>query len=60
MLLEDAVAAGRLDLEVGLADDGLLDRFPFREIYGIHNLPGLEAGRIATRAWSLSKGRLPR
>lgn len=29
--------------------DGLLDRFPFEEIYGLHNMPGLEVGRFATR-----------
>ena len=30
--------------------DGLLDRFPMDEAYGIHNMPGLPAGRFATRA----------
>ncbi len=30
--------------------DGLLERFPVDEIYGAHNIPGLPAGRIATRA----------
>ena len=29
--------------------DGLLDRFPFREIYGLHTLPGLAIGRLETR-----------
>jgi amidohydrolase len=29
--------------------DGLFDRFPMAEIYGLHNLPGLPAGRFATR-----------
>ncbi|MDH0866269.1 M20 family metallopeptidase [Mitsuaria sp. GD03876] len=29
--------------------DGLLDRFPMDEIYGVHNLPGMPAGHIATR-----------
>ena len=38
---------------LAMIEDGLLDRFPFREIYGIHNLPGLEAGRIATRVGPL-------
>ncbi len=30
--------------------DGLLERFPMDEIYGAHNIPGLPAGHIATRA----------
>ena len=29
--------------------DGLLSRFPMDEIYGLHNIPGLPAGHIATR-----------
>ena len=29
--------------------DGLLERFPIDEIYGLHNIPGMPAGRIATR-----------
>lgn len=30
--------------------DGLLERFPIDAIYGIHNMPGIPTGRIATRA----------
>lgn len=30
--------------------DGLLERFPMDEIYGAHNIPGMSAGHIATRA----------
>ena len=30
--------------------DGLFERFPVDEIYGAHNIPGLAAGRIATRS----------
>jgi hippurate hydrolase len=30
--------------------DGLMQRFPFEEIYGLHNLPGLPIGRFETRA----------
>lgn len=30
--------------------DKLFDRFPVDEIYGVHNIPGLRAGAIATRA----------
>ncbi|MEO1975127.1 MAG: M20 aminoacylase family protein [Paracoccaceae bacterium] len=29
--------------------DGLMERFPFDEIYGIHNLPGLGVGRFCTK-----------
>lgn len=29
--------------------DGLLDRFPFEEIYGVHNMPGMPVGAFATR-----------
>ena len=32
-----------------MIDDGLFERFPAAECYGMHNLPGLEAGLIATR-----------
>ncbi len=30
--------------------DGLMERFPFEEIYGLHNMPGLPVGRFETRA----------
>jgi amidohydrolase len=30
-----------------MLDDGLLDRFPFDAVYGLHNVPGLPAGQIA-------------
>ena len=33
--------------------DGLLERFPMDEIYGAHNIPGLPAGRIATRVGAI-------
>jgi amidohydrolase len=29
--------------------DGLLQRFPFEEIFGLHNMPGLAVGRFETR-----------
>ena len=29
--------------------DGLLERFPFEEIYGLHNMPGLPVGCFQTR-----------
>ncbi len=30
--------------------DGLMERFPFDEIYGLHNLPGQPVGQLSTRA----------
>ncbi len=33
-----------------MIDDRLLWRFPFDEIYGLHNLPGLPVGHFQTRA----------
>ncbi|MFT4181902.1 MAG: M20 aminoacylase family protein [Rhizobium sp.] len=35
---------------LAMLDDGLMDRFPFGEIYGLHNMPGLPVGRFETRA----------
>ncbi|HET9963723.1 MAG TPA: M20 aminoacylase family protein [Nitrospiraceae bacterium] len=35
---------------LAMIDDGLFERFPIDEIYGLHNLPGLPAGHILTRA----------
>lgn len=32
-----------------MIDDGLLTRFPFDEIFGLHNLPGLPLGHFETR-----------
>jgi len=32
-----------------MMDDGLFERFPVDEIYGVHNMPGLPAGHFATR-----------
>jgi hippurate hydrolase len=29
--------------------DGLFERFPMNEIYGLHNMPGMPAGHFATR-----------
>ncbi len=36
-----------------MVDDGLLDRFPFDEIYGLHNAPGMAVGSFATRSGPL-------
>lgn len=35
---------------LAMLDDGLMARFPFAEIYGLHNAPGLAIGRFETRA----------
>ena len=32
-----------------MIDDGLFERFPMDDIYGLHNLPGLPLGHFATR-----------
>lgn len=33
--------------------DGLFERFPVDEVYGMHNMPGMEVGRFATRAGTI-------
>ena len=33
--------------------DGLLERFPFEEIYGLHNMPGHPVGQLSTRAGAI-------
>jgi len=33
-----------------MVDDGMMDRFAISEVYGMHNLPGLELGKFATRS----------
>ncbi|OBQ59988.1 M20 aminoacylase family protein [Mesorhizobium erdmanii] len=35
---------------LAMLDDGLLQRFPFDEIFGLHNMPGLPVGHFETRA----------
>lgn len=37
---------------LAMLDDGLLERFPSSEAYGLHNLPGLPIGKFETRAGS--------
>lgn len=37
---------------LAMLDDGLMERFPFDEIYGLHNMPGLGIGQFQTRAGS--------
>ncbi len=34
---------------LAMLDDGLLERFPFDEIHGLHIMPGLGIGRLETR-----------
>ena len=34
---------------LAMLDDGLLERFPFDEVYGLHNMPGLPVGHAETR-----------
>ena len=36
-----------------MLDDGLLERFPCDEAYGLHNWPGLAVGSLATRSGPL-------
>lgn len=38
---------------LAMIDDGILRRFPFDEIYGIHNMPGLTVGHFETRAGAI-------
>ncbi|TSE03256.1 amidohydrolase [Mesorhizobium intechi] len=35
---------------LAMLDDGLMQRFPFDEIFGLHNMPGLPVGHFETRA----------
>lgn len=35
---------------LAMLNDGLMQRFPFEEIYGLHNMPGLPVGHFETRA----------
>ncbi|WP_315834805.1 M20 aminoacylase family protein [Bradyrhizobium prioriisuperbiae] len=35
---------------LAMLGDGLMTRFPFDEIYGLHNMPGLAVGSFETRA----------
>lgn len=36
-----------------MIDDGLFERYPVDEIYGVHNMPGLPVGTFATRVGGL-------
>jgi amidohydrolase len=37
---------------LAMLDDGLIQRFPFDEIYGLHNMPGLPVGHFETKPGS--------
>jgi amidohydrolase len=36
-----------------MLDDGLAARFPYDEVFGLHTMPGLPAGRVETRGGAL-------
>lgn len=38
---------------LAMLKDGLMERFPFEEAYGLHNMPGLPVGHVETRAGAL-------
>ncbi len=38
---------------LAMLDNGLMQRFPFEEIYGLHNMPGLAVGCFETRTGPL-------
>lgn len=42
---EENLAGGKL-----MVDEGLFERFPMAAVFGLHNLPGLEAGTMGARA----------
>jgi hippurate hydrolase len=33
-----------------MVEEGLFDRFPMEAVFGMHNIPGIEAGKIAVKA----------
>jgi metal-dependent amidase/aminoacylase/carboxypeptidase family protein len=38
---------------LAMMEDGLLERFPFDEIYSLHNMPGLPIGHFQTQQGGL-------
>ena len=36
-----------------MVEEGLFERFPMEAVFGMHNIPGIEAGRIAVKAGPL-------
>ncbi len=45
---EENEAGGRV-----MVQDGLFEMFPVESVYGMHNMPGIEAGKFAVRVGSL-------
>ena len=41
---------------IAMVNDGLFDRFPCDAIYGMHNMPGIEAGKFAIRKGPMMAG----
>jgi hippurate hydrolase len=41
---------------MAMIQDGLFEQFPMESIYGMHNLPGLEAGRFSIRPGPMMAG----
>ncbi len=39
-----------------MVDDGMMDRFGIKEVYGMHNLPGLDVGEFAIRPGAIMAG----
>ncbi|MGF2209479.1 amidohydrolase [Streptomyces albidoflavus] len=39
-----------------MIDDGLFERFPMDALFGLHNIPGLPAGHLATREGAIMAG----
>ena len=38
---------------LAMLKDGLMERFPFEEAYGLHNMPGLPVGHVETRSGAI-------
>ncbi|MBP0656813.1 M20/M25/M40 family metallo-hydrolase, partial [Mycobacterium tuberculosis] len=38
---------------LAMINDGLMDRFSIKEVYGMHNAPGLPVGQFALRKGSI-------
>lgn len=39
-----------------MVEEGLFERFPVRQVFALHNLPGLEVGRFVTRPGAMLAG----
>ena len=38
---------------LAMLNHGLMERFPFEEVYGLHNMPGLPVGHVQTRVGAI-------